>query len=383
MLTSLLDFSKSIDIPQTFINNFIEHKQDSDYMPISSITYTQHRENSPSLIQILCNEMKLCPFQNIRLVFEEWVAYSGMKREITLIGRVDKSKEKELEKFKDDFSYALSRTDEFACIDLDSPWKVYKGKTIGDKFISPTVYDINANPTQLNVPNKNKMTLIVLWKDQDSFTDVFNSLANKIKVSQLNDINIISVSLIESNFFKRKEFLINTTSRTIPNMVHYFEGEASKAFFNYNDFSSWIIVLDKEGVIKYDSQWEGQDCMKLINLISQNEKVIECNEENEEYLNANDHWWSVCNKNKTEYIEIVYDELTDREMNDINFTMYAQMIINKDGVTSRLIKPQLFGSIDNDFKDLLKEFIEEFEQKGKLDKIAVDVVYEPNSGIGK
>lgn len=380
-----MNISKSIVIPKSFINNFVTHNQQIENTPISSIVYDQIREDCPSLVRILCEEMKQCPFNNIRLNFEELSSLNRLRREITLIGKInidknkdkDEDKEKLFKQFKERLDSSLSQTDEFAYSNIDKIWNVHYGKTIGDEFTSPMLYDINANLSQMRISvSQDNMTMIILWKEEEAFSSIADSL--KHRIHSMPQLNIISVSLVEHNFFKRKEFLM-THSKSLPNATHYFEGEPTKAFFTYNNQAPWIIILDNNRIIRYDSIWEGQDCIKIINRISQSKQVeieVECSERNKEYLNANDYWWSASNKTKEHFIQIVDEELTEREMNDIEFTMYSQMIIDKRGIRSKLVKPQLAGSIEAEFKELLNEFIVDLGQNGQLHQISIQVSYE-------
>jgi hypothetical protein len=362
MLDNLLQFSHDINIPEDYLrkkaNTYFE---DANSTPIPDVeaTFSKKQEDYKDLVDMLKDEMKMCPFENIILKLKEKTSVDGIKRNLELTGQIPEKKNKdELDSFKNDFFSNVVNTNSFFDLDDCKSYKIEDTQGKGQKFESPNLYDINGDETTIGI---NDIDSIIFIYDKNEDFEEFIKKCNSL------NLNVICVCKTP-DFFGRKKYLIE--QGFLNQFPHYFLRDEEDNAFNKLKCPR-IIVVNSKGVV-----YENKTLNGLKNVDLQNE-VLYAPEQNEidEVTNLNAWFSNGDNKTKSYFVKKINRDLEQKGLNQVNFNIDSETLFDKEGVLSTKVKPQFNGICPKSKKNILENLIKNFTKDSKLEQVENKVEY--------
>jgi len=353
MLTSLLKLSNQISIPENFIKKnaptFYSHLTKLE-TPKTKLTLEKKQENLSELLEIIKNEMKQIPNDQIISKVLENISLNGINRKFEINGQIPLNSSFSLNEIKDDLFSTLTMTNSFFDIDDNESWKIEETQGKGQKFESPILYDINGNICSIKL---NQCDCIIFIYEND---DDFNYIIDKIK-----KIPIIFVCKTKS-FFQKKKFLIENGN--LNSFPHYFFSENDDNIFNKFKLPRMIILNEKGQVFENKSLNNLNEIDSL-----ENNLLYTKEDENNEYENLNSFLLNADNKTKLDIINKINRELEDANFKNVNFEIDNSCKIDNKGIFAKRAIPIFKGVLEKKREKDLNKFIESTESESNLEKI--------------
>ena len=352
MLTSLLKLSNHISIPENFMKKnaptFYSHLTKLE-TPIPKLTLEKKQENLSELLEIIKNEMKQFPNEQIISDIKENITLNGINRKFEIKGQIPLNSSSSLNELKDDLFSTLTMTNSFFDIDDNESWKIEETQGKGQKFESPVLYDINGNVCNIKL---NKSDCIIFIYDND---DDFNYIVNKIK-----KVPIIFVCKTQSFFQKKKKLVENGN---LNKFSHYFFSENDDNVFNKFKLPR-LIILNSKGEV-----YENKSLNNLKEIDSLEKNLYTKENEDNEKDNLNSFLLNADNKTKLDIIYKINRELEDANFHNVNFEIDNSCKINNKGIFAMKAIAIFKGVAEKKRQKDLQKFIDSTESESSLEKI--------------
>ena len=335
-------------------------------LPIKQMEYTQNIEEMKLLIEILEEQMKSCPSDEIIFNLIETIDYYSLKRNFKLKSKSSNNNLDSLNKFRQKILANLSTLETFIVIPTLNQFEIEKKSNKGSKFISPKIYDINGD--KINLSNLgNKEIILFLF---DNLNDL-NAFIGRNKNTNL----IVFCLSINMNFFDTKEWLKNNGLLN-NNKLHFIFTEIP----NKNETSSTNLKLKnlpriayiENGTIKEDKSIINVNTFELqkdlIDNISGKSSKIEKQEKIDEFI-------SLSNDIKRNVIKSMNIYLKNNGLNEVHFFVKSKVCISKKGIEKTRCFPVIYGYTTKEKKNMVENLINILNEQNLFHEIQCKVNY--------
>ena len=344
----------------------VEANKNSEF-PIDEIKYSQNVEEMRQLTEILKDQMRLCPSEDIIFNLIETIDYYSLKRNFKIKSKSADNNSEALKRFRDDLLTDISSLETFTHIPTITSFEIEKKSNKGNKFNPPKIYDINGDETSLSINNREIILFLF-----DNLTDLASFVARN------KNINFAMFCLsINMNFFETKKWIKNNGLLNNYSGLNFCFAEIPpKAINSATNLKlsnlPRISVIGADGIIREDK------CIKNVNSFDVKRDLIDTLGKkgyNIEEQGKIDKFIYMQNDLKRKLVKSMNIYLKNNKLNGVHFYVKSKICIDKKGIKKIRCYPVFYGETTGEGRNMLNNLISQLNQQGLFKDIQCKVKY--------
>ena len=344
----------------------VEANKNSEF-PIDEIKYSQTIEEMKQLAQILKDQMKACPSEDIIFNLIETIDYYSLKRNFKIKSKSANNNSEALNKFRDNLLTDISSLETFTHIPTITSFEIEKKSNKGNKFNPPKIYDINGDETSLNINSRESILFLF-----DNLTD----LASFVGRNKNINITIFCIS-INMNFFETKKWIKNTGLLNNYSNFNFCFAEIPQKTIN-SATNLKLINLPRISVIGADGIIHEDKCIKNVNSFDVKRDLIDTLGQkgfNAEEQAKIDKFIYMENDLKRKVVKSMNIYLKNNKLNGVHFYVKSKICFDKKGIKKIRCYPVFYGETTEEGRKMLNNLITQLNGQGLFNDIQCKVKY--------